>query len=102
MQALASKSQATELLEWLHPVTELQTSAVQLLPSSQLTAVPPTHTPPVQVSLVVQALPSLQAAVVLVAVHEDVPLHARVMQPSALFEQVMVVPWQEPPLQVSL
>jgi hypothetical protein len=43
----------------------LQLSLVQLLPSSQVRGDPPTQAPPEQVSTVVQALPSLQEAVLL-------------------------------------
>jgi len=46
------------LLVCTQPMAGLQESLVQGLPSSQLGAAPPTHTPPLQVSLVVQALPS--------------------------------------------
>src|SRR5205823_14162967 len=46
-------------------VDGLQVSSVQGLPSSQLGAAPPTHRPPLQASLVVQALPSLQGGVLL-------------------------------------
>src|SRR5438552_1407737 len=53
--------QAALLLVWAQPVDGLQVSSVQSLPSSQLRATPPMHCPPLQVSLVVQALPSLQA-----------------------------------------
>ena len=53
--------QAALLLVWAQPVDGLQVSSVQSLPSSQLGATPPMHCPPLQVSLVVQALPSLQA-----------------------------------------
>src|SRR2546429_677009 len=45
------------------PVAGLQVSSVQTLPSSQLSAGPPTQPPLLQVSLVVQAFPSLQGAV---------------------------------------
>src|SRR5438128_1908610 len=54
------------LLAWTQPVVVLHESLVQALLSSQLGAAPPTHTPPLQVSLVVQAFPSLHGDVLLV------------------------------------
>src|SRR5262249_60610252 len=60
VQALPSLHGAV-LLVWTPPVAGLQESLVHGLPSSQLGAAPPTQMPPLQVSLVVQALPSLQA-----------------------------------------
>src|SRR5262249_18941489 len=57
VQALPSL-QGAVLLVCTHPVAGLHESSVQGLPSSQLGAAPPTHTPPLQVSLVVHALPS--------------------------------------------
>jgi len=44
----------------------LQLSVVQMLPSLQTTAVPAWQVPPLQVSPVVQALPSLHGAVLFV------------------------------------
>jgi hypothetical protein len=65
VQALPS-SQGAVLLVCVQPVAGLQASSVQTLPSSQLGGDPPTHTPAEQVSLIVQALPSLHEAVLLV------------------------------------
>src|SRR5438046_3464786 len=48
------------------PLAGSQPSAVQLLPSLQSGGGPPTQLPPAQVSAVVQALPSSQAAVLFV------------------------------------
>ncbi len=48
-----------------HPVCATQLSAVQGLPSAQLTVVPGTQTPSEQVSLAVHALPSLHGATLL-------------------------------------
>src|SRR6266852_5356807 len=61
--------QGLVLLVCTQPVAGLQLSSVQTLPSSQLGAGPPTHAPPAQVSLVVQAFPSLQGLVSLTCVH---------------------------------
>ncbi len=44
------------------PLALLQLSSVHTLPSSQPSAEPPKHVPPLQASLVVHALPSLQGA----------------------------------------
>jgi len=54
------------LLVWTQPVAELQVSSVQAFPSSQLSASPPTHPPPLHASFVVQTLPSSQGAVLFV------------------------------------
>jgi len=54
------------LFVWTQPVAGLQVSSVQPLPSSQLIAGPPTQPPLLQVSLMVQAFPSLQGAVLAV------------------------------------
>ncbi len=54
------------LLVFTQPDPGLQESEVQILPSLQLGATPPTQEPPEQVSFVVQALPSLQALALLV------------------------------------
>jgi hypothetical protein len=59
-------SQAATLFVFRQPVAGSQLSSVQRLPSSQLGGAPPTHAPALQVSLVVQASPSSQAAALLV------------------------------------
>lgn len=48
------------LLEWTQPIAGLHESSVQMLPSLQLRAEPPTQAPLAQVSCVVQGFPSLQ------------------------------------------
>src|SRR5256886_13384457 len=58
--------QGAVLFVWTQPVAGLQVSSVQPLPSSQLIAGPPTQPPLLQVSLMVQAFPSLQGAVLAV------------------------------------
>jgi hypothetical protein len=75
VQALPSLH-ATVLLVWVQPVDGLQPSSVQGLPSSQLGPAPPTQLPPAQVSPVVHALPSLQAAVLLLCVQPVAGLQA--------------------------
>ncbi len=58
--------QIAVLLAWAHaPVLAVHESLVHTLPSSQLTATPGTHAPPLQTSPLVQPLPSLQIAVLL-------------------------------------
>src|ERR1044071_9039847 len=57
--------QAELLLVWTQPLDGLHESSVHGLASLQLGAGPPTQLPPEQASLVVQALPSLQGAVLL-------------------------------------
>jgi hypothetical protein len=65
VQALPS-SQGAVLFVWTQPVAGLQVSSVHGLLSLQPSAGPPTHTPPLQVSAVVHAFPSLQGAVLFV------------------------------------
>src|SRR6266849_2885098 len=79
VQAFPSLQEAV-LLVCTQPVAGLQLSSVQMLPSSQLGAGPPTHVPPAQVSLVVQAFPSLQGAVLLVCKHPLVGSQASSVQ----------------------
>ena len=62
VQALLS-SQGAVLLAWAQPVLGLQESVVHRLVSSQDTVVPPPQAPAEHFSPVVQALPSLQVAV---------------------------------------
>ena len=57
---------AAVLFVWTQPVTGLQESSVQPLASLQSRAGPPAQAPPLQVSDVVQAFPSLHAAVLFV------------------------------------
>jgi hypothetical protein len=59
-------SQGWELLALVHPVAESHPSSVHPLLSSQFGGAPPTQTPKLQTSFVVQALPSLQEALLLV------------------------------------
>ncbi len=58
--------QLAVLFSFLQPLVGSQVSIVQGLPSSQLGAAPPVQVPAAQASPVVQALPSLHAATLLV------------------------------------
>jgi hypothetical protein len=62
-------SQGAMLLENTQPLPELQESSVQTLLSSHVSGDPAVQTPAAQTSLVVQASPSSQAAVLLVFEH---------------------------------
>src|SRR5438067_10640580 len=75
---------------------------VHLLPSSQFVAGPPTHVPPLQVSPVVQAFPSLQGLVLLVCVQPVAGLQPSVVQTLPSSQLGAVPPTQVPPLQASL
>jgi len=101
VQALPS-SHGSVLSVCVQPVAGLQLSVVHTLPSSQFRAAPPTQTPPLQVSLVVQALPSLHDTVLFVCVQPVAGLQPSVVHtlPSSQFGAAP--PTQTPPLQVSL
>src|SRR5439155_1449397 len=83
-------SQGAVLFVWTQPVAGLQLSSVQALPSSQLGARPPTHTPPPHASLMVQAFPSSHGAVLFVWTHPVVGLQLSSVQglPSLQFRGV--------------
>jgi hypothetical protein len=100
VQALPS-SHAAVLLKCTQPVAGLQVSSVQPLPSSQLGAGPPWQLPPPQVSPVVQALPSSQAAVLSVWTQPVAGLHESSVQPFPSLQFNAAPPWQLPPPQVS-
>jgi hypothetical protein len=85
----------------VQPVDGLQASVVQTLPSSQFGAGPPTQVPPEQVSLVVQALPSLQGAVLLVCVQPVEGLQASSVQGLLSLQLVAEPGTQAPPEQTS-
>ena len=101
VQALPSEQEAV-LFVWVHPDCGSQASSVQPLPSSQLGAGPPTQMPPAQVSLVVQALPSEQEAVLFVWVHPDCGSQASSVQPLPSSQFGAGPPTQIPAAQVSL
>jgi len=68
VQALPS-SHGALLFAWTHPLAESHESVVQGLPSSQIGGAPPVQLPPLHVSPVVQALPSLHGALLFVWTH---------------------------------
>jgi len=72
---------------WVQPLPGSQPSVVQTFPSSQLGAGPPTQLPPLQVSPVVQAFPSVQGRVLFVWVQPLAGLQPSVVQtfPSSQF-----------------
>ena len=101
VQALLSLQEAV-LLACVQPVAGLQASFVHTLPSSQLGAAPPTQVPPLHVSLVVHALPSLHGAVLLVYTQPVAGTQVSFVQ-GLLSLQVSGVPgWQIPEEQVSV
>jgi hypothetical protein len=90
------------LLVCTHPVAGLHVSLVQPLLSLQLGGAPPTQPPPLQVSFVVQALPSLHGAVLLVWTHPVDGSHVSSVQPLLSLQLGAAPPTQPPPLHVSL
>ena len=83
----------------VQPTAEAHASSVQPLPSLQSGGAPPTHCPPAQVSLVVQALASLQGAVLLV--NTQTPLgQVSVVQPLASSHWLAWVHSVQPPIGV--
>src|SRR5947207_565025 len=79
VQVLPS-SHGLVLFVWTQPLAGLHVSVVQTFMSSQLGAGPPTQLPPMHVSLVVQALPSLQEAVLGVWTHPVAGTHESSVQ----------------------
>src|SRR5207244_10793607 len=90
------------LLMCTQPVGWLQPSSVQGFPSSQLGGAPPTQFPPLQASLVVHALPSLQGAVLLVWTQPVAGSQPSSVQPLPSLQFGAGPPMQRPPLQASL
>ena len=96
-------SQALVLLTCVQPLSGLQASLVQTLPSSQNTATTtavPLHAPPAHASLVVQALPSLQDRALLLWAQPVAGEQESLVQ-MLLSSQLTLLPPQKPPLQVS-
>src|SRR5438876_760846 len=94
--------QGAALLVCTQAVAWLQPSAVQGLPSSQVGGAPPTQFPPLQASLVVHALPSLQGAVLLVWTQPVARSQPSSVQPLPSLQFGAGPPTQRPPLQASL
>ena len=100
VQALPSL-QGAVLFTCVQPVAGLQASSVQTLPSSQLGAAPGTQEPPLQASPTVQALPSLQGAVLFTCVQPVAGLQASSVQTLPSSQLGAAPGTQEPPLQAS-
>ena len=94
-------SQAFVLLANTHPVAGLHVSSVQGLLSLHTVAVPGWQLPPPHVSPVVQASPSLQAAVLLVNTHPVAGVHESLVQGLLSLQTVPAPGWQLPPPQAS-
>jgi hypothetical protein len=88
--------QLAELLEKTHPDDGLHESLVQGLPSLQVTVPEPTHEPFWQELLEVQALLSLQLAVLLANTHPDDGLHESLVQGLLSLQDSDPEPTQEP------
>jgi len=101
VQALPS-SQWALLFVWTQPHSGIQESSVQTLPSLQLRGLPATHVPPEQTSLTVQALPSLQGAVLLVKTHPVAGAQVSSVHGLLSLHTSAAPPTQTPAEQVSL
>jgi hypothetical protein len=100
VQALPS-SHAAVLLAWAHPEPGLHVSVVHTLESSQFNVpAPGWQVPPPQVSPVVQALPSSQAAVLFVKTHPVARVQVSVVH-GLLSLHTTPVPPHTPPLHTS-
>jgi len=95
-------SQGAVLFVWTQPVAGLQVSSVHTFPSSQLGDAPPTHLPPLHLSLVVQASPSLHGAVLFVWKQPVAGLQVSSVQTLPSSQLSAGPPTQPPLLQVSL
>jgi len=85
-----------------HPVAGAQVSVVQTLLSLQTTAAPAWHVPPPQVSPVVQALRSSQAAVLLICTQPEPGTHESSVHGLLSLQFKAPAPvWQVPPEHVS-
>jgi hypothetical protein len=100
VQAFPSLQDAV-LLVWTQPYAGSHESSVQGLLSLQLGAAPPWHVPPPQVSLVVQAFPSSQDAVLLVWTQPVAGLQESSVQGLLSLQLGAAPPWHVPPPQVS-
>jgi len=96
VQALPSLHDTVLLVCW-QPVAGTHESAVQTLPSSQLVAAPGWQVPPPQMSPVVQAFPSLHAAVLLVPGWQEPPEHVSpVVQGLPSLQAAVLSAWMQP------
>src|SRR5438034_599443 len=93
--------QGAVLFVWTQPVAGLQLSVVHTFPSSQLGAGPPTHVPPLHVSFVVQASPSLHGAVLFVWTQPVAGLQLSVVHTFPSSQLGAGPPTHVPPLHVS-
>ena len=84
---------------WQAPVPALHVSVVHAFASSQFTFVPPVQEPPLQASPVVQALPSLQAAVLFAWAHPDAGTQESSVHAFESSQLSAVPPTHDPPLQ---
>jgi hypothetical protein len=90
------------LLVKTQPTAGSQESVVHWLPSLHTGGGPPTQTPPEQVSLVVQALPSLQAATLFTFTQPVAGLQESSVQTLVSTQLGGGPPMQAPPEQISL
>jgi hypothetical protein len=89
LQALPSLQELV-LLECWQPEAGLQESSVQALPSLQLSAVPVWQDPPPQISLPLQALPSLQELVLLECWQPEAGLQESSVQVLLSLQEIVV------------
>ena len=101
VHALPSLQEAL-LLPKTQPLVVLQLSVVQGLLSLQVMAVPAPQLPPLQVSLLVHALPSLQGALLLLCWQPTSGSHRSFVQPLPSSQLRTLPPLHTPPLQASL
>ena len=91
----ALHGEASAKLVWVQTPGPLQESWVQGLLSSQFVTICPTHVPPLHMSPLVHALPSLQVTVLKRKTQPNLPLQLASVQ-GLLSSQVMAVPVQLP------
>jgi len=99
---LSPSSQLTALLLWLHPEADRHTSSVHRLPSSQFGGGPPTHTPALQLSLIVQRSPSAHSTLLFECMHPEDGLQVSVVQTFPSSQLKGAPPMQAPAVQTSL
>jgi hypothetical protein len=100
VQALPS-SQGAALFSLTHPVCASQESVVHPFPSSQSGGGPPTHRPPAHASDVVQALPSLQGAMLSSCEHPRPGSHPSFVHTLPSSQSGAGPPTHSPPAHVS-